>query len=261
MNFARFIVEDDRSAFYNMAMDEAISCDTRERRSPPTLRIYTWDRPSLSIGRFQKSSDVNIDYCKKKGYPVVRRPTGGRAILHDLELTYSFSSRFDSLTFRGNLLEDYSVISAALAGTLKLLGLDATVSYSRQRGSHIKNPACFGTVSYGEVTVGKRKIVGSAQKRYSDGFLQQGSVLIGFSRDDLSGIMDCEGGEETLHIGSIRDYIPEAGYPELKKAFREAFETALKITLISDTPTKHELQLAKRLESEKYSTTEWTFLR
>jgi lipoate-protein ligase A len=261
MNFARIIVENDKSAFYNMSMDEAISYDIRERRSPPTLRIYTWDRPSLSIGCFQKSSDINLDYCNEKGYPVVRRPTGGRAILHDLELTYSFSSRFDSLMFRGNLFEDYSVISAALVGALKLIGLDAAISYSRQRGIHRKSPACFGTVSYGEVTIGNRKVIGSAQKRYSDGFLQQGSVLIGFNRGDLISILDCESEEETRHIGSIRDYIPEISYPELRKSLREAFETALGITLISDTPTKQELHLAKKLESEKYSTSKWTLLR
>jgi len=179
----------------NMALDDAISEAVRKKESPPTLRIYRWEKPSVSIGYFQKSSEVNLDYCTEKDYPVVRRPTGGRAILHASELTYSFSSRYESLSFKGRLFEDYSVISRALLLGLKQTGIDAVNSSERKRGSS-KNPACFKAVSFGEVTVKRKKIIGSAQRRYSDGFLQQGSILLDFDAEELQRVLNCGGKTE-----------------------------------------------------------------
>jgi lipoate-protein ligase A len=261
MKFARIIFHEDNSAFYNMALDEAISHDVRAKLSPPTLRFYKWDMPSVSIGRFQKHSDINHAYCMEKGYPVVRRPTGGRAILHNSELTYSFSSRFDSLVFKGVLFEDYSIISRALISGLQQVGIGAEADYSKHKNSPGRNPACFKSVSYGEVTIKNRKVIGSAQKRYINGFLQQGSILIDFNEEELRNVLKYRGKEGFGDVGSLKDYLPDINCNMLSSSLKEAFESSLEVKLISDSPTKHELRTAKELESGKYSTGEWNIMK
>jgi len=239
-----------------MALDEAISEAVRQKLSPPTLRLYQWDRPSVTIGYFQKTSEININYCAEKGYPVVRRATGGRAILHDIELTYSFSS-----SNNGGLLENYAVISKALVKGLNLIGINARISFVKKRCGSFRNPACFKSVSYGEVTLDGRKVIGSAQKRYHNGFFQQGSIMLNFKAKELCNVLNGSNEEDFRNIGSISDSGREVTFYELKPLLKEAFEKELNVKLISDAPSRFELTLAKELEGKKYSTQEWNFSR
>jgi lipoate-protein ligase A len=255
----RIITHGPEHAFFNMALDEAVSKAVRKNLSPPTLRIYQWDRPSLSIGYFQRISEIDIDYCNKKGYPVVRRLTGGRAILHDTELTYSVSGSSDSSLFRGSLLENYSLISKAMILGLKINGINAKSSTRRKRNAGRKNPACFKTVSYGEITIEGKKVIGSAQKRFSNGFLQHGSILLNFNAGEFCNVLGSNDEEDFKDIGSINDYVPELSFNVLRCSLKEAFEITLKLKMISDNPTKFELNLAKELEQKKYSTREWNY--
>ncbi len=242
-----------------MALDEAISEAVRQNLSPQTLRLYQWDRPSVTIGYFQKTSEININYCAEKGYPVVRRATGGRAILHDIELTYSFSSSKNSSLFNGGLLENYAVISKALVKGLNLIGINARISFVKKRCDSHRNPACFKSVSYGEVTVDGRKVIGSAQKRYHNGFFQQGSIMLNFKAKELCNVLNGNNEEDFRNIGSISDSGREVTFNDLKNPLKEAFEKELNVKLISDGPSKFELSLAKELEEKKYSTREWNF--
>ncbi len=261
MKFIRLISQGPNHAFFNMALDEAISEAVRTKLSPPTLRVYQWDRPSLSIGYFQKISDVNISYCKEKDYPVVRRLTGGRAILHDSELTYSFSSPSDHPQFNGGLHDNYSLLSNTLVYGLKLAGIDAKSSFRKKRSAGHKNPACFKSVSYGEIAVDGKKIIGSAQKRYSNGFMQHGSILMNLDIKELCNTLIENSGENFSAITTINEHLPDVTVDMLKSSLKEAFEKQLKVKLISDKPAKFELDLAKRLEEEKYSSREWNFRR
>ncbi len=215
-----------------MAIDEAISEAVREKLSPPTLRLYQWVKPSITIGYFQKASDINLEYCKKKSYPIIRRLTGGMAILHDSELTYSFSSRNDSEPFRNSLIENYLSLSSALASALTLINIDAQITLIKNRRE--RNPFCFKISSYGEITVNGKKIIGSAQKRYKNGFLQQGSIMVDFDAVSIK---------------------------ELRKALKKAFEKTFNIKFISAGPTEFELDLAEQLKNEKYSAEKWNFCR
>src|SRR5512135_1825792 len=119
----RLIYSGPCGASYNMALDEAVATLLRKNGFPPTLRLYGWDRSSLSLGCFQKTSDVDIDYCKTNNIPIVRRPTGGRAILHGDELTYSFSARTDEGPFSKGLLDSYKKISAAFHLAFRKIGI------------------------------------------------------------------------------------------------------------------------------------------
>jgi len=244
-----------------MALDEAISEAVRKKISPPTLRLYSWDSPSLSIGCFQTASDIDIEYCDKKNYPVVRRLTGGRAILHDAELTYSLSSPLDSSIFRNSLMENYTIISNALVSALQANGINAKNSFKRKRSAAHKNAACFKSVSYGEITVNGKKIIGSAQKRFTSGFLQHGSILLDFNAAELGRTLKYNGKEGFNEIGSIKEHSTEISLACLKRSLKEAFESDLKVKMVSDTPNKFELDLAKELELKKYSTREWNFKR
>jgi lipoate-protein ligase A len=261
MQFIRIITDGPRSAFFNMALDEAISEAVRQNLSPQTLRLYQWDCPSVTIGYFQKTSEININYCAEKGYPIVRRATGGRAILHDMELTYSFSSSKDSSLFNGSLLENYAVISKALVQGLNLIGIKAGISFVKKRSESHRNPACFKSVSYGEVTVDGRKVIGSAQKRYHNGFFQQGSIMLSFKAKELCKVLNGNNEEDFRDIGSIGGSGRTISFNDLKNPLKEAFEKELDVKLISDGPSKFELSLAKELEEKKYSTRKWNFSR
>jgi len=257
----RIIIQEENSAAYNMALDEAISEAVLQRTSPPTVRLYHWDVPSVTIGYFQKLSDINIGYCTGKRYPVIRRITGGRAILHDAELTYSVSSLANSFPFRNKLFENYTLTSKALVRGLNMLGIHAHMSLTRKRTEGARTPACFKAVSYGEVTVEGRKVIGSAQKRFRNGFLQQGSIMINFRAEELCHVLNGSNKEDFMGIGSLCDHQNGISLNDLQLCLKESFEKELNIKMISDEPTRFELGLAKELEQKKYSTREWNYLR
>ncbi len=257
----RIITQGPEPACFNMALDEAILESVRKKNSPPTLRLYGWDRPSISIGYFQKITEIDAAYCQKHGYPVVRRLTGGRAVLHDAELTYSVSSPHDSYPFNGNLLDNYRTISSALLRGLKRLGIEGEMSFTKKRSEGHRNPACFRAASFGEVTVNAKKIIGSAQKRYTDGFLQHGSILISFDHNKLCNALSRKEVDGLSDICSVSDHVPHVSPADLIGIFRESFERELNIKLIDDSPTKQELTRSQELVKQKYSAREWNYLR
>ena len=261
MNFIRLITHRPDNAFFNMAVDEAISEAVRQKVSPPTLRLYRWDRPSLSLGYFQKISDIDTGYCKTRGYPVVRRQTGGRAILHHSELTYSFSASADLPPFNGSLHDTYTVISNVLIHALDVQGINAIAAFRKKREATHRNPACFKAVSYGEITVNGKKVIGSAQKRYKNGFLQQGSILLRFDSKELGNVLGQKNQNNFSDIGALNDYVPEISFHTLGRTLKEAFEKRLNVKMISDGLSKFEQDLAKELKGNKYSTPEWNFQR
>lgn len=256
----RLIEDVHRGAYFNMALDEAILKAVSEALSPPTLRLYQWSVPSISIGYFQKICDINTDYCKEKGYPVVRRTTGGMAILHDTELTYSFSARNDSEPFRGGLMQNYMVLSNALVSALRKLNLDAKLNVVKNRRQ--RNVMCFKTTSYGEITVHGQKVIGSAQRRYHGSFLQQGTVLMDIDRNELYRVFKREySSDDDNGIGSVSQFIPSVSTGDVRKALIKAFEEAFSMQFVTDSPTKFELKFAEQMEKRKYSQDEWNFRR
>ncbi len=257
----RLIDDKQHNAFYNMALDEAICTAVRQKISPPTLRFYSWDKPSLSLGYFQKISDIDIDYCNTQGFTVVRRLTGGRAILHDDEITYSFCAPSDHEAFSGSLMDNYRRISHALLAGITGQGINARAVYNGIRHRRPGNPSCFQSVSYGEITVDGRKIIGSAQKRYTNGFLQHGSVMLSFDPVKLA----LATGETNYNIfpdiGALRDFVPEISAGKLRQEFKKSFEKELQVRFITDNPSRYEKRLAESLIKDKYSSRDWTFRR
>lgn len=274
MGYSSFMADtwryiDDRHcpAAFNMALDEAISVALKNNASPPTLRLYGWEMPSVSIGYFQKISDIDTGYCLRNNIPVVRRLTGGRAILHGREITYSLSLK-TSGHFAGGLLDSYKKIGTALSLALSQTGISTEMkisklpSKSKSPGIRSKSPLCFQSTSYGEVTAGNKKIIGSAQKRWPGAFLQQGSIPLVIDRGRLMHVFRLQSlcGPGELPAG-LEEVVPGTNLERLKESIRRSFEDTFEVHLIPSSASKEEVSLAMRLEAEKYLSHAWTFRR
>jgi lipoate-protein ligase A len=252
-------------ASYNMALDEAIAVTVRKDHTPPTLRLYGWSASSISIGYFQKNSDLDIDYCRQHNVPVVRRLTGGRAILHGEEITYSFSAGVSGLFSQG-LYGSYKKLSTALGLALSKIGITPEMRFTkrapRSSGHQTKSPMCFQAISYGELMAGNRKIVGSAQKRWSDGFLQQGSIPLVIEREASIRIFRAYSAQESeTSFAGLRELLPEVQVETIKHAIQVSFEDTFGITLLHKSPLEEEMALARELEQTKYLSDTWTLRR
>jgi lipoate-protein ligase A len=165
-----------------MAIDAALLEDIEKSSEPrTTLRFYAWARPTLSLGRNQKAEKAaDLAYCRDQGIAVVHRPTGGRAVLHDDELTYAIISN-DSSYFGDTIYANYKRVSEALCAGFNLLGIPAVLAPDTVKPDGLPegvDPPCFLSPSRYELMVNGRKIVGSAQRRLRRSFLQHGSMPI-----------------------------------------------------------------------------------
>jgi lipoate-protein ligase A len=162
---------------WNMAMDEAILEAVGHGKSLPTLRLYAWEPACLSLGYAQPFTDVDIPRLQIRGWELVRRPTGGRAVLHTDELTYSVIAQLNEPRVTGTVLESYHRLAGALVKALNLLGMQVEIDESSSTvHNSVANPVCFEVPSTYEITVGGRKLIGSAQARRREGVLQHGSL-------------------------------------------------------------------------------------
>lgn len=173
----------------NMAVDAALLEQVEQSSAPLTIvRFYGWTRPTISLGRNQKiEAAVDGEYCKANGIDIVRRPTGGRAVLHDDELTYAVISN-DSSCFGDTIYGNYKRVSEALCIGYRALGVPAVLA-PETRGANRAggaDPPCFVSPSRYELMAGGRKIAGSAQRRVRRSFLQHGSMPITCDRQTLA---------------------------------------------------------------------------
>jgi lipoate-protein ligase A len=159
-----------------MAVDEAILRQAGSRQSPPTLRLYAWQPACLSLGYAQPFADVDTARLRQRGWEVVRRPTGGRAILHADELTYSLCAALDEpLLQSATILESYQRLAVLLIQAAQSLGIAAEMASHAPATHTEKGPVCFEEPSAYEIVAGGKKLIGSAQARKKEGVLQHGS--------------------------------------------------------------------------------------
>lgn len=174
----------------NMALDEALLARAR-RTGELVVRVYTWERPTLSLGRNQTARGIyDAERAGAHGIAVVRRPTGGRAVLHARELTYSITAPLDALVAgERSLRAAYGRVNAMLADAVRSLGVDAELAPASGRARRPDGAPCFEAPTAGELVAGTgaRKLVGSAQWREDGALLQHGSILI----DDDQGLLAC----------------------------------------------------------------------
>ncbi|MEZ4657516.1 MAG: lipoate--protein ligase family protein [Caldilineaceae bacterium] len=173
----RLIIEDaPRAGPANMAVDHAIAEACAAEESLPTLRFYRWQPPAVSLGRHQPLAEIDLEAAAARGYDIVRRTTGGRAILHVDELTYSVAAPKSEPRVQGGVMDAYLRLSNALVAGLHLLGVPADKAGAETKVSKDVSAACFEVPSAYEITVGGRKLMGSAQSRRAGYVLQHGSL-------------------------------------------------------------------------------------
>jgi len=183
----RLLLDGEGDGATNMAVDEAILEAVIDGHSPPTLRFYGWSPPCLSLGRNQPLAEANLDACRATGVDVVRRPSGGQAVLHRRELTYAVALLQDDPRSEGGVLEGYRRLSEGLLAGLQRLGIDAVQACGARPAGGPSSPICFDRPTDYEICFGGRKLIGSAQWRRRGGVLQHGSLPL---RGDLARIVD-----------------------------------------------------------------------
>lgn len=252
---------------WNMAVDEAILESVGQQFVLPTLRLYAWEPACLSLGFAQSIKDVDHTALEQYGWQLVRRPTGGRAILHTDELTYSVIAPLDEPRVAGGVLESYSRLSGALLNALERLGLPARADkeHDLPPGTQPSGPVCFEVPSNYEITANGKKLVGSAQARRKEGVLQHGSLPM---YGDLTRITQAlrypseaeraRAGERLLaHATNLEMLGTSADWESCAKAFESAFCAVLNITFREEPLTALEQRRAEALAAEKYASAAW----
>ncbi len=272
----RFIDSGRRDPAFNMALDEALLFWHSENKIPPTIRFYGWNPPTLSVGYFQNiEKEINLDAVKKHGLGFVRRPTGGRGVLHDQELTYSVIVSEEHSEMPKTVTEAYRVISEGILEGFRELELDAYFAIPRteKEKQSLKNPrssVCFDAPSWYELVVEGRKVAGSAQTRQKGVILQHGSILLDLDEDKLFDLFIYK--NDRLRERMQRNFKQKAvaineltkekvTIEEASEAFKKGFEKGLNIHLEPYELTEEETEFVEDLARTKYATDEWNYRR
>ncbi len=267
----RLLITGPAEGAYNMALDEAL-LDGAIAGGRPVLRIYAWQPPAVSLGYFQQLDEA-IDRAEiaRRGFGLVRRPTGGRAILHKDEVTYSVAVRHRDLAAGGSLMGSYRTISRAIEAGLQLLGVAAELAersgHAKHQTKHNLPTVCFAQPAKVDMVVGSRKIVGSAQTRRAGALLQHGSIPLSIDAREHLAVMpgasstEAEAGGPQLDelacgIADILGRTPS--FEETAQALAAGFAETLAIELQPDQVSAAEDRAARELMAEKYSNAAWT---
>jgi lipoate-protein ligase A len=269
----RFLNTGDEQGSFNMATDEALLRECRAGRSTPVLRVYGWKPWTISVGRME-NVDVRLDAasCERDGIPVIRRPTGGRAVYHAQEVTYSFAARFADLPVGPTVGDTYRFVAEALVQGLISLGVPAEVWRPGPRGERVARVAgddrsprrgpCFASVSQYEICVQGRKLVGSAQRRWPDGILQHGSILLGPAHCGIERYLRTGPSRETGSLASLttnvadvlgREVQPGELVPHLLDAARRVWG----MEILEEGLRPEEREHVEQLRAGKYGTEGW----
>ena len=242
----RVIYDTHRRAFENMGIDEAMLIHLKE--IGPTLRLYGWNPPAVSIGYFQSmEEEVDVDNARKLGVDLVRRITGGGAVYHKWELTYSIILP----EIKGRILDSYKIIERGIVEGLQTLGLEPKM------------------VGINDIAVNGKKISGNAQTRKYGGLLQHGTILMNVDVDEMFSLLKVP--DEKLrdkHIQNVKHRVTslhhlgiDVEFEELQKRIAEGFKYALNANLYEEELSSEVMATAKDLEVNKYATREWNFRR
>lgn len=248
----RLLVDGERRGAENMARDLAVLEAVGAGDSPPTVRLYRWRPPCLSLGRHQPEGTVDLGFCAREGIDVVRRPTGGRAVLHHLEQTYSVIVPRHGSELSGRLEERYRTVCAALVEASRALGVSARTTPGEVNiGLPRPDSAvpCFKAPAGGEVVVSGRKLIGSAMRATPEAVLQHGSILLGWDgrlQAGALGLADDSG--LTPHVTTFAAELGEAPVLELlQRELIGAFESAFGVRLASGEASPREEARAAEL--------------
>ncbi|MHA1710195.1 MAG: lipoate--protein ligase family protein [Candidatus Baldrarchaeia archaeon] len=261
---ARLIVHDKMPGRRNMAVDEALLLLYQPEKHMPIIRFYMWRPSTVSIGFHQKLEDsVNIEKIRLKGFELVRRPTGGGALLHaeDLEITYSVILPLDFPCMPNDVVGSATFITRGIISALKRLGINA--SHGTRFSGTRKYALCYFREAQSDIKVQGRKISGSAQRRLHKALLQHGTLLIGFRPEDWYEVIKVPSGttldDLKKSIVSLKDLGVDVDTDTVLKALIRGFSDALNVEFVESELKDEEEEFATELEKRKYGNHEWTF--
>ncbi|MCK4741746.1 MAG: lipoate--protein ligase family protein [Anaerolineales bacterium] len=264
----RLIQSPPSSGGWNMALDEAILEAVGRGESLPTLRLYAWDPPCISLGVAQSVHDVDLKRLRTKRWNLVRRSTGGRAILHTDELTYAVIAPINNPHVIGGVLDSYRHLSAGLVAGLHHMGMSVEIEPEiklpeEERG----NPVCFQAPSAYEITVKQRKLLGSAQVRRRFGILQHGTLPLKGDITRICEVLQFDSEEDRIsaidalrnRAATVEDLLGEPlSWERAAEAMSEGFRQALDLQLESGDPSPAEVTRAEDLLRERFANSQWT---
>lgn len=247
----------------NMGVDEALAILCREE---VTLRFYAWEAPTLSIGYAQRTDEVALVACRNSAVCLVRRPTGGRAVLHQRDLAYSLILPLRSPWTTCSIAESYRRINVCLRRGLEILGLKVGIALHHRQVDGALAPFCLPAISRHELLVGGKKVIGSAQRRFPAALLQQGTILLDFDPDSILALLRpseraaAAGALGT--VGSLREalgWLPDR--LEVEAAIMEGFGREMGVEFVEGGLRPAEFRLSVELATNRYASEGWTFRR
>jgi lipoate-protein ligase A len=249
----RFVDSGARPGAENMAVDEAMFEAHAAGECSPTLRVYGWRPRAVSLGRFQRAeSSVDLEACRRLGVDVVRRPTGGRAILHtEQEVTFSVVVSGKRLGTTG-VMDSYRALAGGIVAGLRRLGAEARLverTGSGARPGGAQDPACFAVKARCDLAVGSSKLVGSAQVQRDGFILQQNSLPLRVDVGDWEGVFRRgRGAPEAVGLWDAAGR--EVSYSEAAEALREGFAEAFGVEFGEEGLSDWELARAREVAAE-----------
>ena len=272
MRQIRILRETDfRDGASNMAIDCAILEAVAQGAQPPTLRLYGWAPFCLSLGYGQRARDADEAALAMRGWGLVRRPTGGKAILHGDELTYSLSLPLEHPLAGGDIVESYRRLSVGFLVALERLGVAAAAERQAVRAPGAEaGPVCFEMPSHYEISAGGRKLIGSAQLRRRGGLLQHGTLPLA---GDLARICDvlkyADRETRMMQKSRVRDRAvtlaqvlgKTPSWSEVEAAIVDGFARAFALDLAPGALSAAEAARAEELIGERFGNPDWTYKR
>ena len=256
----RLLVDEPRDGAWNMAVDEAIleRYERSDGEIPPTLRLYGWAPPAVSLGKSQRSEGAHdAAALARAGADLVRRPTGGEAVLHEHERTYAVVGLAGTPPFSARPVDAYRAIAGGIVRGLARLGIEAEAVGPAAGVRRSKGAICFERVGAWEIVVGGRKLVGSSQFRRRRAFLQHGSIPLRLNPARLAELtgVPVDGRRFTdLAAAASRAVDPQALDAAIVAGFEEAFGARLAHGALTD----EEALRAAELRTWKYDSIAWT---
>lgn len=249
----RLLKTEDKAGAVNMAIDKAVLVSNSNKKVPPTVRFYTWKPPTISIGYFQSlEEEIDLNNCKEFGVDYVRRITGGGAVFHEEELTYSIIIPESHPQIPKNIMESYGRICGAVIKGLKNLGIESEYK------------------PINDIITSGKKISGNAQTRKMKTVLQHGTVLTDVDVDKMFSLLKVPNekikdkliADVKERVTSIKHVLGrEIPFDDVAKAMKKGFEEEFNVELVEGTLTDEEIDLAKKFEKECFSARDWNHRR
>lgn len=256
MNAWRLLDTGALSPACNMAIDRALLALHANGKSPPTLRLYQWRPPAVSLGYFQNRHNLDLEACRRLGFEVVRRPTGGKAVLHLDDLTYAVIAG----TLEGMpsaVTAAYQLIAQGLLQAFRLLGIETKIG--RERGDSQHTDICFLRCALGAIVHRNKKLVGSAQTWHASSLLQHGSILVKpqveawlaliLAEDESPAVMRAKLAGRMTSMEEILGVVPKLR--DLKEAVHQGMAQVLGVELLPGDLSAEEWTLARDLANQE----------